>query len=149
MGSRRPRPRSPSSSVRRRCYSQSLWLRGGGAKNRCNKKEKLFARLVGSLPILAPGPSATLKTDPKDGGQIDFMISRKVKSTWRIGRERDHDGGNKEGRTEHVGRRVQRDLITDSIWSFTLAANYAIVMQRRTDGRDGRCPCTGIRISRL
>ena len=78
-----------------------LSLSRGGAKNRCNKKEKLFARLVGSLPSSAPGPSATLKTDPKDGGgQIDFMISRKVKSTWRIGREgsrrrKEHVGGSK------------------------------------------------------
>ena len=102
MGSRRLRPRRdvpPPPSVAVAILSLSLWLRsGGGAKNRCNKKEKLFARLVGSLPILAPDPSATLKTDPKDGGQIDFMISRKVKSTWRIGRGRDHDEGSKEGR---------------------------------------------------
>ena len=41
------------------------------------------------LPSLPVRGSATLKTDPKDGGQIDFMISRKVKSTWRIGRGRD------------------------------------------------------------
>ena len=49
--------------------------------------------------------AAALKTDPKDGGsgggQIDFMISRKVKSTWRIERGIAMEKG--------TGTRVQRD----------------------------------------
>ena len=51
--------------------------------------------MSGFLPHAA---AAALKTDPKDGGQIDFMISRKVKSTWRK--------GERERRRKRIGERA-------------------------------------------